>query len=388
MRVIAALSTLLVTLTSCGGGGGGSPSSQATLSSPYLSSDQSSHALQATDIHVSRHGIRSKNPNTFAHAIAYADFDQDGDTDVFVSGGDTTRNQTSSELYLNDGNGNFSYDNRFFNGEPPGLVHPRKAITGDFNGDGKPDIFVAGHGYDRADFPGESPVLITSSPNGLTLGQTFPELVDFYHSAASADIDGDQDLDIYLGDPGNAVFLINNGSGQFSVTKENLRISSSGYYTAELFDVDKDSYVDLLLAGHEQDGAITRIYWGSANAVFDVNNSSVLPSIASYGTVVDIDAGDLDGDGDYDLVLSRTGDGKGEYDFYQGYYVQVLEATAVRTFEDITTQAAPTLRGTAERTWIDWLRLQDYNKDGHIDIFADDAARNLIWLNDGSGNFK
>ena len=38
--------------------------------------------------------------------------------------------------------------------------------------------------------------------------------------------------------------------------------------------------------------------------------------------------------------------------------------------------------------WIGWIRLQDFNNDGNVDIVVDDAARNLIWYNDGQGNFN
>ena len=30
----------------------------------------------------------------------------------------------------------------------------------------------------------------------------------------------------------------------------------------------------------------------------------------------------------------------------------------------------------------------DCNGDGHVDIVVDDAARNLIWENDGTGTFQ
>jgi hypothetical protein len=47
-----------------------------------------------------------------------------------------------------------------------GCLHPRKALVVDFNGDARPDVFVACHGYDVSPFPGEQPVLLLSQPDG------------------------------------------------------------------------------------------------------------------------------------------------------------------------------------------------------------------------------
>ena len=119
----------------------------------------SSYELQKTCLYIDRQGIRQTNPGTFVHAIAYADFDNDGDEDVFMSSGDGSPNTTPVEMYLNDGSGNFTLGLTIFSGGVPEAVHPRKALTGDFNGDSLPDIFVIAHGYDQPPFPGEHPLL-------------------------------------------------------------------------------------------------------------------------------------------------------------------------------------------------------------------------------------
>ena len=73
--------------------------------------------------------------------------------------------------------------------------------------------------------------------------------------------------------------------------------------------------------------------------------------------------------------------------FYQGYYIQVIENKGNRQFVDRTTEKIPSGSHIYE-SWFDWIRLQDFNSDGYIDIIVDDAARNLIWYNDGAGNFQ
>ena len=96
---------------------------------------------------------------------------------------------------------------------------------------------------------------------------------------------------------------------------------------------------------------------------------------------MDIDAEDLDGDGDRDIVLNRTSNDP----YYQGYFIQIVAALGDRAFADETPMR---IEGGAdpEDSWFTWIRLQDVNRDGHLDIWVDDEFKHgWAWLNDGSG---
>jgi hypothetical protein len=68
---------------------------------------------------------------------------------------------------INDGTGGFTdKTSQIISGPIPQTIHPRKIVIADFNGDGKPDIFIADHGYDVAPFPGAQSTLILSTPDG------------------------------------------------------------------------------------------------------------------------------------------------------------------------------------------------------------------------------
>lgn len=348
--------------------------------------EDSSHRLQSSSLYVARSTVKPSS-QYFTHAVAYADLNSDGFTDILAASGDGSSNATPVQVYLNDGSGGFAPDASFFSGTVPALVHPRKALAGDYNGDGQMDVFIAGHGYDVPPYDGEAPWIVLSSDSGYT-AFAFSDLAGFHHGAASADIDADGDLDIFMTDSLFGVFLINDGSGGFTADSARLvGLNSGELFTAELVDVDQDGYVDLLCGGHEQNGYPTRILWGDRTGVYKIQESTELPAAAGNGVVLDIDAADLDGDGDRDLAVNRTGDGSGALGFYEGYYVQLIQNTGDRTFIAATGFA---MNDGADPSggWFDWLVLKDVNADGSIDLAADDAAAGLIWTNSPNGFFR
>ena len=112
-----------------------------------------------------RAGLSPEHARTGAPTVAYGDFNGDELEDFFVAVQDGSPNPRPVEMWLNTGDG-YRRDEDIWRGDVPGLVHPRKALPGDFNGDGRLDIFVAGHGYDHPPFPGEWPALILSTEDG------------------------------------------------------------------------------------------------------------------------------------------------------------------------------------------------------------------------------
>ena len=353
----------------------------------------SSHTLQANYLYVDHKKIRGQGGNT--SAVAYADFNEDGHIDIFYAPLGGTPQATPAELYINDGAGCFSLDTNFFNGNPPGLVHPRKALPGDFNGDSRMDVFVLGHGYDKPPFPGEAPYVILSSANGYVLGSGLDTFIGFQHGGASGDIDNDGDIDVFvthLNSNQAPFFLINDGSGSFTMDTDRTEgLAHKALFTAELVDVDGDDFLDLLVGGHEYnpEGGIfpTQILWGDSTGVFSTTKATSLPGVVGHGVVPDIDVSDTDGDGDKDIVINRTGSGDENHRFYQGYYLQLVEQVGVRRFEDKTAQLL-FKNEDINADWITWIRMCDCNNDGHVDIVVDNAARNLIWENDGTGTFR
>lgn len=329
----------------------------------------------------------SPNPGAFLLALCSADFRKQGALDLLIAPGSGTQATTPIGFFDRAG-ATLAYDASWLPNPVPGLVHPRKCLTGDFDEDGRPDVFVAAHGYDQPPFPGEPPLLLLNGPAGFRTGAVPSGTSGFNHGAAAGDIDGDGHLDLFVARSGSPFLLKGDGHGNF--TDATARLSRSlahlnAVYTAELIDIDADGHLDLIVSGHEQDGTPATIYWGDASGTFADDRRTYLPAVPGWGVTIDLAAEDLDRDGLRDVVLNRTGDPTGG-GFYQGYRVQVVRQTAPRVFADVSDQWAPALRSDTAQ-WLVWLQLVDINADGFTDIVVNDAGRNLAWRNDGAGHF-
>lgn len=326
-------------------------------------------------------------PGVFTHGAAYADLDKDGRIDVVVASGTGQDVRTPIKIMMNTGSGFADQTGTRLSNAQPGLIHARKALVGDYNGDTWPDVFIVGHGYDQPPFPGEYPHLFLSNGNGtLRYDASLQAHVGFHHAAASGDIDHNGSIDIMVVQQGTPFFLINDGAGHF--TKDSARMPADvlykNFFTGEMIDVDRDGHLDLLLGGHEFEAAYTTIYWGDESGAYSASRKTVLPEIIGKGIVMDFAAEDIDRDGDRDLVIDRTGSSP----FYSGRLLQILRQAAPRQFVD-ETGARITMDTT--QGWIDFLRVQDVNGDQHPDIFLDNANdqynTQYAWTNNGSGVF-
>ncbi|MGX7686575.1 VCBS repeat-containing protein [Flectobacillus roseus] len=123
--------------------------------------------------------------------VKASDFDKDGDLDVFV-GGHIQPNRfpvaEKSAILWNDGKGHFTKQEL----DAFGLV--TDAAIDDFDQNGSPDIFIVGEWM--------SPMTLKNKGNKKFETQTTDIPSGWYTSLAQADLDGDKDLDIVLGNLG------------------------------------------------------------------------------------------------------------------------------------------------------------------------------------------
>jgi len=330
------------------------------------------------------------------YAWNYDDYNGDGLIDLFVFTGEFLSTfpdaSTAAAIFLNDGNSGLSYDSSLIT-DDLGAIHPRKVVSGDLNGDGRPDILLADHGYDAEPFPGAAPVLLLSSEGGYVRASGLEDIVGFHHSVTTGDIDYDGDLDVFFTDnmDGN-FFLINDGTGTFIRSYDYVptQAMTGNYFTSELVDVDSDGYLDLIVAGHEFEGANTQVFWGSATAGYRNAPVTVLDYVAGHEIVVDIEVEDLNSDGLNDIILNRVGSPPDNYFYGPTPSFQILFGSEDRTFLDVTSSSMASVDLTLlGREWVSWLIADDLDNDGDLDLYIDD-----VWLssdsflnNDGSGKF-
>nr|MBC7613664.1 VCBS repeat-containing protein [Pseudopedobacter sp.] len=314
-------------------------------------------------------------------ARAYGDFDKDGDLDIVAAFTNPSTNVGSEvEFYKNNGF-NLIKDQSVFIGGAPKLISGAKAITGDFDGNGWLDVVISSTGFNGGSYPGES-VIILLNTNGKFTTKTLNIPTGYYGSVCSGDIDNDGDLDLFVTDNKSiSKFLINDGKANF--TYDNSLYPSTfynkSYFTSELYDINKDGYLDLVLGGFEQDNANTTILWGNGTGSYSTSKMTTLPKISGKVVVVDIDFIDFDKDGKTDILITRKSDGNAP----EGYYLQLLKNTGT-DFTDVTSTTITPNKDASDTNWIKWIRIQDIDNDGDLDITTDDRFYSKVWINNNA----
>ena len=302
---------------------------------------------------------------------AYADFSRHGRLDLFTA---TLTYSTASppaqatpsrfEFWLKQADGGYVPDTTMLVSSD-GCIHPRKALVADFNNDGRPDVFVACHGYDASPFPGEKNKVVLSQANGTYSVQDASTDVGFFHAGSAADLNGDGLADVVLVnnfDPQGGLVLLNQGNGTFKrEIGERLPSSIAGkpYFSVELVDINEDGKLDLLLGGHEWQGAPTIAVINPGNNDFSHASPITLPAVPGYGVVLDFA---VTGTGPTrTLWVLRTSGGDGT--FYQGRVIQKVQWPNLVTSVVLNQRPAQ---------WIPWILPATVG--GQSVITSDDAA--------------
>jgi hypothetical protein len=301
-------------------------------------------------------------------------------------------------ILLNDGHGGFSDGtSQVIEGPVPTVNNPRKIVIADFNGDGKPDIFIGDQGPDYAPFPGGQNRLLLSTPDGhyVDASANLPQELGFTHSADAADIDGSGHKAIYVsniysqaGTPPR--LLLNDGTGHFTIATGRippaiLDLSKNKFTAARFVDVNGDGCPDLVLGTEGDPGTPTtsQVLLNDCTGHFTILPNAIPPLLFSDGIVVDIKPVKLGTSGKPDLLLSMTHNSPS----YTGRAVQVLINNGDGTFHDESSRLPI---NQSSGTWARYVHLFDSTGSCQLDVYPElDQAPPLVQLfvNDGKGNF-
>ncbi|MEM7307600.1 MAG: VCBS repeat-containing protein [Planctomycetota bacterium] len=300
------------------------------------------------------------SPPRAALAITTGDVDADGDMDVvFGNGGGASPDP--NELYLNDGSGQFALS---AGGLAADANSTRAALLADVDGDLDLDLLVGNNGPNRV-FLNDGSGVFAEAPAPLAPDD------DSTHALVAADLDADGDLDaIASGGTGvhglGARLYLGDGSGALALVTGDVPAASARTTDGALGDVDGDQVLDVVFAADDGSGLLL----GDGTGFF-----AAAPSAFVGGPVeaIAVALGDVDGDQDLDALFgvdgqSRLylGDGKGAFS----------EASAPLPLDDDTTLA---------------VALADFDGDGDVDALLGNGGftieRNQLLLNDGTGVF-
>lgn len=301
-------------------------------------------------------GVFSAESNDTEH-VRSGDFDKDGNLDVIFVAEDDHKH----EFYLGDGRGGF----RNVSERLPAKSEANGLDIGDVNGDGLLDVIVGNTGKQAQNFlwlnnPEKPGHFIDYTSKGL------PALRYESQSIQLTDLNGDGFLDLITGNevPPNRLFF-NDGKGHFTEHAEKLELSVP-LHTREVltFDANGDKHPDILFLNLTSNGGAfekdprARLLINDGKGNFKDETMRRIPEQAysTYaGAVLDFNA-----DGHPDLILSAL-----KIPPFEAMQVQALQNDGQGNFKSVTSEVIPA--STVGRSW--GIASGDVNGDGKLDMF-------------------
>jgi len=315
-------------------------------------------------------------------SISFADIDNDNDLDVIVAGLGSYGDISYTDLYINDGVGNYS----IASGTPFEGVRKGSVEFADIDNDGDSDVFLCGRNNASAYV---SKLYVNDGSGSFTevLGTPFDGV--WLSSVAFADVDNDTDKDLLITGKSNspriAKLYKNDGNGNFT---EEIGTPFWGVETGSIgfFDYDNDHYQDLLITGNAgtyQNSA--RLYHNDGNGNYTFENGTPYQLSAQnpfyWIRDSDLDIADVDNDNNLDVLTI------GKYCCGMQKLSKLYKNNGAGVFSEIPgTPFTPVIMGT--------VNFSDVDNDGDQDVLitgqansADGRVANL-YVNDGAGNFN
>ena len=299
------------------------------------------------------------NDASDSNTIVALDADEDGDLDLAVG------NWGPNEFYLNDGSGAYTpVDAGDFTASD---FNTSQLLAVDINRDGHTDL-VAGV------FAAPNLIYLGDGSGGFTLADAgdFDNASARTYAVAALDVDGDGDLDLAVGNWGeaNALYL-NDGSGRFH------RIDAGAFdddasQTTTLAALDADGDGDMDLAEGNNDGGYdvtsqearrNRLFLNDGAGHFTLMDAGDFSALDEWTNM--LLAVDIDSDGDMDLAeAAKSSDGI-YFNDGSGHFYSPSQSDSLDRFG--LTEAIATL---------------DADGDGDMDLIAGNQG---IFFNNGGG---
>ncbi len=302
-----------------------------------------------TDIIIANDGGNS-------NGCTWGDVDNDGDVDLFVA----NVNDQNNFFYLNNGDGTFK---KVENEDP--VMDGGWSYTcawADYNNDGWLDLFVG-------NYKEQNNFLYQNNGAGKLVKMENPVITSEQKSTQGSawfDYNNDNLPDLYVANAGLNDLYKNLGNGQFVKVSEIPPVTDLGNsFGCSAADYNNDGFTDLFVANW---WGKNHLYKNLGNGQFEkINGSPVTEeSLNSEGS----SWGDFDNDGDLDLIVTNDGDNS-VFENKNGTFIK-LEHLVVAN-------------DSSNSNGITW---NDFDNDGDLDIFVANGGNqpNLLYLNPGNHN--
>jgi hypothetical protein len=242
--------------------------------------------------------------------MAVADVNNDGLEDLFIGG---SKNNAAS-LFTQNSTAFSKKETAIFNAQK--AAEDAESVFFDADNDSDLDLYVCSGGVETSKYSANylDKLYLNDGVGNFTVSDQKLPTATQYHSSSSvvvADIDNDNDLDLFVGErtipngygmPGSGFLLINDGTGKFTEQSANLapEFKNLGMITDAIFiDINKNGYKDLVVVGDFMGVTIFENQQGK----FKKNDA--LSKLKGWWNT--IEKSDLDNDGDFDLILGNHG---------------------------------------------------------------------------------
>ncbi len=363
-------------------------------------------------------GVASENPGC---GVAFGDYDNDGDQDIYVASGQRHAPQANI-LYRNNGDGTFT-DVTAIAGVDDSSYGAGIAF-GDYDNDGDLDIYLSNYEDTNVLYRNNGDGTFTDVTSGAGVGGG-----DAGEGVAWVDYDNDGDLDLYVMTRyDGGVLYRNNGNGTFTDVTQEVGISNPGGqgWGVAWADYDNDGDLDLYVVrkAYYGENSCNLLYRNNGDGTF--TDVTAQAGVGDSEEGLSCAFGDYDNDGDLDLYVTNqykgsqadilyrnngdgtftdvtqeagvvnTGDGREVAfgDFDNDGYLDIYVANTYQANILFHNNGNGTFTDIAHFAGIDCdkpggaITLCDYDNDGDLDIYlaVGNGETNVLYQNNGNEN--
>ncbi|SMC41232.1 CRTAC1 family protein [Moheibacter sediminis] len=253
--------------------------SAQSLRNLYFENQGDGSFIQRTDLIITNENIPSRS-------VDWVDYDNDGDSDLFV----TNEGNNKNTLYRNDGPNNFTQITDL------AIVQDLKNSMGsswaDVDNDGDFDLLVTNYEHSNQLFINENGIFTEDLDSEISA-----EITNSFGSTFG-DFDNDGDLDLFIANSysdthfTNSIF-INDGNGNFTKNTSSILANHEGWtYSAAFGDYNNDGWLDVILANNENESQENAVFknTGTGNNWIKIKCIGTNSNKSAIGTIVKITA--------------------------------------------------------------------------------------------------